>query len=151
MYNGKWYSITSLRTTVRSWEKIATKLSSYIVWRGSRKKKCLQFRVWLRQSNKMVDLSKKNLEENENPTSSSNKEQGMDKAIKKRKMVKSQPIAIGVETEAEACKKHTQKINLYAHGRKSTGLHYHPPTRKWNVQRTLIMAWNRCLKTTRYP
>ena len=58
MYNGQLYSITSLRTTIRSWETGATKLSSFIGWRGSWRNPFLHFRVWLRQRNKIVDFRK---------------------------------------------------------------------------------------------
>ena len=50
--------MASLRTKIRSWETRATKLSSYIGWRGAWRKPCLHFRVWLRRSNKMADLIK---------------------------------------------------------------------------------------------
>ena len=50
--------MTSLRTTIRSWEIRATTLSIYIVWRGAWSKTCPNFRVWLRPSNKIVDLRK---------------------------------------------------------------------------------------------
>ena len=45
------------------------------------------------------------LEENENPASRSNQEQDMDKSIKRRKVVESQPISVGVDSGAEACGK----------------------------------------------
>ena len=50
--------MTSLRTKIRSWEIRAKKLPSYIGWRGSWRKPCLNFRLWLRRSNKIADLRK---------------------------------------------------------------------------------------------
>ena len=46
---------------------------------------------------------KQPLEENENPASSSNQEHGVDKAIKRYKIVEFQPIAVGIDAGAEAC------------------------------------------------
>ena len=47
---------------------------------------------------------KRHLAENENPAMSSNQEQGMDKSIKKRKVIEIQPIAVGVEVGGGACR-----------------------------------------------
>ena len=45
------------------------------------------------------------LAENTNPSNRSNQEQGMDKAIKRRKGVEIHPIAAGVDAGADACRK----------------------------------------------
>ena len=34
------------------------------------------------------------------------------------------------------------KEDVYAKGRKYRGPYYHPPTRKQNFHRTIMMAWN---------
>ena len=44
------------------------------------------------------------LAENENPSSRSNQEQGMDKSIKRRKVVEIQPINVGVEACENECR-----------------------------------------------
>ena len=49
------------------------------------------------------------LAENENTASSSNQEQGVDKAIKRYKIVEFQPIAVGIDAGAEACRKKPHK------------------------------------------
>ena len=51
--------MTSLRTTIRSWERRSTKLSSFTGWKGAWGNPCLHFRLWLRLSNKMIDPRKK--------------------------------------------------------------------------------------------
>ena len=52
----------------------------------------------------MVDLRKKYpLEKNEHPARRSNKEQGLDQAIKIRKGVERKPIAVGVEVRVLIC------------------------------------------------
>ena len=43
------------REKIRSWKIRSEKVSSYIDWRRAQRKLCLHFRVWLRQSNEMVD------------------------------------------------------------------------------------------------
>ena len=48
---------------------------------------------------------KRPLAENENPYSRSNREQGMDKSIKRQKGVEGQPIAICVDFGSDACEK----------------------------------------------
>ena len=44
-----------------------------------------------------------------------------------------------------------QKSELYAQVIKSSGIHYHPPTRKWNFWNTLMIAWNGCSWITGDP
>ena len=46
---------------------------------------------------------KRSLVKNETPASRSNQEQGIDKSTKRHKGVEIQPIAVGVESRADAC------------------------------------------------
>ena len=65
----------------------------------------------------------------------------MDKAIKRRKGVESQTIAVGVEARADACRKYpTENGVICTQGRNYIDLHYYPPKWKWNFRRTLITA-----------
>ena len=93
----------------------------------------------------MVDLKKRLLSENENPHSRSNQEQGTDKFINRRQLVKGNPIAVVVEARAK-----TQKGGILTGGN-YTDLHYHPPTRKRKFWKTLMMAWNGCSETMEDP
>ena len=49
----------SLRTSERLWKMIAMKISSSIGLRGAWRKPSINFRMWSRQSNKIVDLRKR--------------------------------------------------------------------------------------------
>ena len=94
------------------------KMSSSIGWRGAWRNPCLNLRVWLRQSNKMVDLRKTTPDWKKNPASRSNQEQGMDKSIKRLKVVESKPIAIGVEARSDACVKNPIEKGVICAGKK---------------------------------
>ena len=94
---------------------------------------------------------KRTLVENEKPIRRSNQEQRMDKSIKRQKGVEGQPISLGVDAGSKTCGENPYKRELYAQRRKSTGLNYHPPTRKQSFQRNLTMAWNGCSKTMGVP
>ena len=71
----------------------------------------------------------------------------MNKAIKIWKGFEIRPIVVGIEGGAEVCERKTQKRELYSQVIKSIGLHCHPPTRKQNFWRNLIIAWNGCSET----
>ena len=66
---------------------------------------------------------KRPLAENENPTSRSDQEQGMDQYIKRRRIVESQTIAIGADTGEDACGNTLKEMELCAQGRKSIVTH----------------------------
>ena len=63
------------------------------------------------------------LTENENPASRSNTEQGIDKSITRKKGVEFQPIAVSVDTGAEACGKTPTEKGVIHTGKKV----YRPP------------------------
>ena len=63
------------------------------------------------------------LAENEKTDSRSNQEQGMDKSTERRKGVKRQPIVMGVDSGAEACKKNSTETGVMRTGKKV----YRPP------------------------
>ena len=116
--------MTSLNTTIRYWTTIATKMSSYIGWRGAWRNMCLNSRVWPRWINRMVDLRKISPWQKTKHASMWNEEQGMNKSTNIRKGVEWQTIAVGFEARAETCGTPTTRKMSYKHREK--GLH--PPT-----------------------
>ena len=60
----------------------------------------------------------------------SNKEQGVDQAIKVWKAVGVNPIYLGVKSMSEACRDKTPKKGVIRIGGEVYIHHYHPPTSK---------------------
>ena len=116
--------MTSLITTIRSWETRTTKLSSYIKMYMSMEEAVSTFQsVVAAEQRNCGPQPKRPLAENKNPASRSNQEQGMDKSIKRQKLFESQTIAVGVDAVSEVCGKNPTEQGVIRTGKKV----YRPP------------------------
>ena len=136
----------------KSWDTRETKLSSSIVWRVAWKKPCPHFRVWLRRINRTVDLIKKHpWQKTKTPPAGQKRNRGWIIPPRLRKDLKSRTHMKALTQAQRHVEKSPYKRELYAQGRNSTVLDYHPPTKKRNFQRTLMMVWNVYSIITGYP